>query len=140
MKKYSLLIAAFLAALAGSALAISPKRIESAKKRAAEQGKLIAFVVERDYWDPNCPKCIAAVDNSNGAIDKAVPSGVVVIRIAESELEKGVIPDCVMAAGGVPRIVVTDATCAKVIDAVDEKADRARIKQLNEKVAAATAK
>jgi hypothetical protein len=138
--KYPLLIAALLTTLAGSALAIGPKRIESAKKRAAEQGKLIAFVVERDYWDPNCPKCIAAVDNSNGAIDKAVPSGVVVIRIAESELKKGVIPDCVMTAGGMPRLVVTDAACSKVVDAVDEKADRARIKQLKEKVAAATTK
>jgi hypothetical protein len=138
--KYPLLIAALLATLSGSALAISPKRIESAKKRATQQNKLIAFVVERDYWDPDCPKCIAAVDNSNGAIDKAVPRGVVVIRLAESELEKGVIPECVIAAGGMPRLVVTDAACSKVIDVVDDKVDRARIKQMEEKIAAAKAR
>ena len=138
--KNPLIVAALLAALPASALAINPKRIESAKKRATQQNKLIAFVVERDYWDPACPKCVASVDNSNGAIDKAVPSGVVVIRIAESELEKGVIPDCVIAAGGMPRLVVTDAACSKVIDAVDDKVDRARIKQMEEKIAAAKPK
>jgi hypothetical protein len=138
--KNPLIVAALLAVLPASAMAINPKRIESAKKRAAEQNKLIAFVVERDYWDPACPKCVASVDNSNGAIDKAVPRGVVVIRLAEKELEKGVVPDCVITTGGMPRLVVTDATCSKVIDAVDDNVDRARIKQMEAKIAAAKAK
>ena len=132
---------ATVAALLAPAHAIGKGRIESAKKRAAAENKLVAFVVEQDYWDPACPKCVAAVDGNNGTIKRIAPNkNVVVIRLEESDLKKGNVPDCVVKASGMPRVVITDAGCTKAIDTLGTNADKARLKQMEEKIAAALAK
>ena len=117
--------------------AINPKRIESAQKRAASGNKLIAFVVWQDYWNPNCPKCIKSVDANNGRIKRITPSkGVIVIKLEKDDLKQGDVPDCVLK-GATPRVVITDATCSKVIDTVDAKADKKRVEEMEQKIAAA---
>jgi len=50
--------------------------------------------------------------------------GVIVIKLEKPDLKPGDVPDVVLKAGGLPRIVVTDAACEKVIDVVDAKADK----------------
>lgn len=141
MKRILTLLAASVALIA-SAQAIGAGRIESAKKRAADENKLVVFVVEQDYYDPACPKCISDVDTKNGSLRKAVPNAkqAVVIRLAEEDLKEGKVPDCVLKAGGMPRVVVTDAACTKVIDNVGANPDKARIEQMQEKITKALTK
>ncbi len=130
-----------VAALVAPAHAIGQGRIESAKKRAAAENKLVAFVVEQGYWDPDCPKCVAAVNANNKAIKRVAPGkNVVLVRLEEAGLKDGNVPECVVKAGGAPRVVITDAGCTKAIDTVDVKADKERLKQMEEKITAALSK
>lgn len=127
-----------VAVLVLPASAISPKRIESAQKRAASDGKLIAFVVEQEFWDPGCPKCVSTVSANNKQISRLAPrKNVIVIKLEKDDLEEGVVPDVVLNARGEPRLVITDAACTKAIDVLDAKADDKRVAEMEEKVAAA---
>lgn len=138
--KTAMLILMTAAGLALPVSAISPKRIESVQRRAAEGNKLIAFVVLQDYYNPSCPKCITSVNANNGQINRITPNkGVIVIKLDKNELKEGDVPDCVLKTGGLPRIVITDAACTKVIDTVNNKADKPRVKEMEEKIAAALA-
>ena len=125
------------AALMLPASAISPKRIESVQRRAAEGNKLIAFVVMKHYYKPDCPKCVNAVDAQNGRISRMIPNkGVVVIKIDQHAVKEGDVP-AVVLKGMTPRLVITDATCTKVIDSINDKADKARVNEMESKIAAA---
>jgi hypothetical protein len=113
-----------------SALAgFSEKRLESTKKSAESQGRGIAFVFLQDYWSPNCPKCVQSVSANNAAIDKAVPKpSVKVIEIKKGDKDLDKLPSSVSAEGKLPRIVVTDASCEKVIASIDGAPDRDKAK------------
>jgi hypothetical protein len=135
MKKISLLFLLSAAALVLPASAISSKRVESAQKRAAADGKLLAFVVEQDYYNPNCPKCITSVNANNKQIARITPrKNVIVIKLEKDDLKEGDVPDCVIKAGGLPRIVITDAGGTKAIDVMDVKADKKRVEEMEEKI------
>lgn len=130
-----MLIAA--AALALPAHAFNAKRLESVQKRAAADNKLIAFVVLQDYYDPNCPKCITSVDANNSQIKRIAPNkGVIVIKLEKDDLKDEGVPSIVLK-GPTPRLVITDAACTKVIDSLGAKSDKARVKEMEAKVAAA---
>lgn len=136
--KRPLVIFLFLAALAAPVSAISPKRLEGIQKRAAAGNKLIAFVVEQDYYNPGCPKCITEVNGNNKLINRAAPNkGVIVVKLEKDDLKQGEIPDGVLNAPGLPRIVITNADGSEVIDVIDAKADKARIAEMEQKIAAA---
>ena len=129
---------ALTVALAAPVAAITPKRLAAIQQRAAAGNKLIAFVVEQDYYNPGCPTCIAEVDGNNKLIRRAVPDkGVIVVKLEEKDLKKDAVPACVAGAQGLPRLVITNADCSEVVDAVDVKADKARIARLEEKVSTA---
>jgi len=133
-----LMICTLVPALIVPALAISPKRIESAKARAAVDNKLIAFVVSQDFYNPNCPKCIAEVTANNNRINRLTPhKGVIVIKLEKPDLKPEDVPDVVLKAGGLPRIVITDAECTKVVDVIDVKADKKRVQEMEAKITAA---
>ncbi len=124
-------------ALATHAAAITPKRLAAIQQRAAASNKLIAFVVEQDYYNPGCPTCIAEVNGNNKAIKRAIPKGVIVVKLEEKDLKDDAVPACVASAQGLPRLVITNADCSEVVDAVDVKANKARIEQMEEKISAA---
>lgn len=135
--KTAIVILMTAAVLALPASAISPKRIESVQRRAAEGNKLIAFVVLRDYYKPNCPKCVSSVNAQNGKLNRMIPNkGVIVIKLDKNEVKEGDVPDVVLK-GMTPRIVITDAACTKVIDSINDKADKARVEEMEAKIAAA---
>jgi hypothetical protein len=135
--KTALLILMSVATLALPVSAISPKRIEGVKKRAAEADKLIAFAVMADYYLPNCPKCVKSVDAKNGKLNRMIPhKGVIVIKLDKKEVKEGDVPAIVLK-GPVPRIVITDAACTKVIDSITDTADKERVKEMEAKIAAA---
>ena len=137
--KTIMLILMTVAGLALPVSAISPKRIESAKKRAEEDNKLIVFVVKQEYYNPNCPKCITSVDANNGKISRMTPNkGVIIIKLEQSEAKQGDVPDVVLK-GSTPRLVITDAACTKVIDSLGANSDKARVKEMEAKIAAALA-
>src|SRR5688572_25003237 len=97
--KSILITIASIAALLAPAHAIGQGRIESAKKRAAAENKVV-FVVEHDYWDANCPKCVDAVNGNNKTIKRVTPNKiVVVVRVEESDLKSGKVTECVAKAG-----------------------------------------
>ena len=142
MKKFmcQLMMCAVASVLCVPAWAISPKRIESAKVRAAADHKLIAFVVLQDFYNPNCPKCIAEVTANNNKINHLTPhKGVIVIKLEKADLKPEDVPDVVLKAAGLPRIVITDAACEKVIDVVDAKADKKRVTEMEGKITDALA-
>ena len=135
--KTSFLLLLTAAALSIPASAISSKRVESAQKRAASDNKVIAFVVEQDYYLPNCPKCVATVNANNKQIKRITPNkGVIVLKLEKDDLEKGVVPDCVLK-GALPRIVITNADSTKVIDTVGVTSDKKRVEEMEAKIAAA---
>ena len=139
MKKQCL-IWGIVTALLVPAMAISPKRVQSAQARATADHKLIAFVVAQDFYNPNCPKCIAEVCANNNKITRLTPhKGVIVIKLEKPDLKPGDVPEVVLKAAGLPRIVITDAACEKVIDVVDAKADKKRVTEMEGKITDALA-
>ncbi len=125
-----------------SALAgFTERKLEAAKKSAADTGKNIAFVFYQDYWDPRCPKCVQQVSANNNSIEKAIPKSVVkVVEIEKGDKDMDKLPASVSAQGPLPRIVVTDAACEKVIAEQKGAPDRDAAKAFEEKVKAAAGK
>ena len=128
--------ATLLLLCASSALAgFSERKLEAAMKKAASSGKKIAFVFYQDYYLPNCPKCIRTVDANNTAIKRAIPrSAVVTIEIEKGDRDLDKLPAVVPASGGLPRIVVTDAGCQKVVAQLNGAPDREKAKAFEEEV------
>lgn len=117
------------------------RKLEAAKKSAEDTGKNIAFVFYQDYWDPRCPKCVQSVSANNNAIEKAIPkSSVKTIEIEKGDKDMDKLPSVVSAQGKLPRIIVTDAACTKVIAELQGAPDRDAAKAFEEKVKAATGK
>ena len=136
--KTLILIGSMVAGLLVPAMGISPKRIESAKERAAADHKLIAFVVLQDFYNPHCPKCVAEVTANNNKINHLTPhKGVIVIKLEKTDLKPDDVPDVVLKAAGLPRIVITNAEGSQVIDVINAKADKKRAQEMEEKIAAA---
>lgn len=134
MKK-TIAIATLLLVCASTAFAgFSERKLESAQKKAATSGKKIAFVFYQDYYLPNCPKCIQTVNANNNAIRKAIPrSSVVVVEVEKGDRDLDKLPS-VVGSGGLPRIVVTDAACEKVVAQLNGAPDRDKAKAFEEEV------
>ncbi len=134
MKK-TIAIATLLLVCASTAFAgFSERKLESAQKKAATSGKKIAFVFYQDYYLPNCPKCIQTVNANNNAIKKAIPrSSVVVVEVEKGDRDLDKLPS-VVGSGGLPRIVVTDAACEKVVAQLNGAPDRDKAKAFEEEV------
>jgi hypothetical protein len=143
MKTIALPLILIAALLAPASAGISESRIESTKKSAAKSGKLIAFLFEQDYYLPNCPKCVQDVNANNTAMKKAVPrkyASLITIDAGETRgLDK--LPSVVQSSGkATPRIVITDASCEKVIATLEGKPDRAKTDAFEKQVAEAAGK
>lgn len=119
--------------------AISKVQLDRVKARAAADNKLIAFVVMQECTNPGCPIAVNRVSDRNGSVKQAVPNkGVIVVKLDVEDLEKDSVPECVRKNKSAPAITITDATCAKVIDSIGPGADKARITEMESKIAAAT--
>ena len=130
-------LALFLGLMA-PAYSISKARLDSAMERAAASKKLIAFVIMQECANPSCPIAVNRVDDRNGSIKQAIPQkGVIVIKLDASDLEKSSAPECVRKNKSVPCVIITDAKCTGVIDSLGAGADKARIAEMESKIAAA---
>ena len=130
----TLLLVCASAAFAG----FTERKLESAMKRASASDKKIAFVFYQDYYLPNCPTCVRTVNANNSAIKKAVPrSEVVIIEIEKGDKDMDKLPSAVSAQGSLPRIVVTDAACEKLVAKLDGAPDREKAKAFEEEVKSA---
>jgi hypothetical protein len=139
--KHLLITAAVTCLGISSAVAgFSERKLESAKTSAARSGKKIAFVFYQDYYLPNCPRCIATVNENNAAIKKAVPrSEVVMVEIEKGDKDMDKLPACVAKDGPLPRIVVTDGETAKVVAELKGAPDRDKAKAFEAQVKAESA-
>ena len=108
-------------------------------KKAATSEKKIAFVFYQDYYLPNCPTCIQTVNANNTAIKRAIPrsSSVVTVEIEKGDKDMDKLPSSVSAQGPLPRIVVTDAACEKVVAKLDGAPDRDKAKAFEKEVESA---
>lgn len=135
MKSSITLALTLLLSLSSAFAGFSERKLETAKKSAASQGRGIAFVFLQDYWDPRCPKCVQQVNANNAAIEKAIPKSVVkVVEIEKGDKDLDKLPSTVSAQGKLPRFVITDATCEKVIASVDGAPDRDKAKEIEASV------
>jgi hypothetical protein len=134
--KRAIVLSTLLLACATTAFAgFSERKLESAKKSAAKSGKKIAFVFYQDYYLPNCPTCIQKVNAANNAVKKAVPrSEVVVVEIDKGDKDMDKLPSVVSSEGGLPRIIVTDAACEKVVATLNGAPDREKAKAFEKEV------
>jgi hypothetical protein len=134
--KRAIVLSTLLLACASTAFAgFSERKLESAKKSAAKSGKKIAFVFYQDYYLPNCPTCIQKVNAANNAVKKAVPrSEVVVVEIDKGDKDMDKLPSVVSSEGGLPRIIVTDAACEKVVATLNGAPDREKAKAFEKEV------
>lgn len=129
MKKTIAISLTLLLSLGSAFAGFSERKLETAKKSAASQGRGIAFVFLQDYWAPSCPKCVREVNANNSAIEKAIPNSVVkVVEIEKGDKDLDKLPSTVPAQGKLPRIVVTDAACEKVIGSIEGAPDRDKAK------------
>lgn len=141
MKTSVVSIIALLVSLGTAFAGFSERKLEAAKKSAADQGRGIAFVFFQDYWAPNCPKCVQQVDAANSAIEKAIPKSVVkVVEINKGDKDLDKLPSTVPSQGQLPRVVVTDATCETVIASITGSPDREKSKEFEAKVKEAAGK
>ena len=137
MKKTLAISALLLTCLSTAFAGFSERKLESAQKKAADTDKKIAFVFYQDYYLPNCPTCIQKVDAANSAIKKAIPrSSVVVVEIEKGDKDMDKLPS-VVGKGGLPRIMVTDAACGKVVAQINGAPDRDKAKAFKEQVESA---
>lgn len=139
MKKAIAITTVALACVSTAFAGFSERKLESAQKKAVSSNKKIAFVFYQDYYLPNCPKCVQSVNANNNAIKRAIPSSSTVVKV---EIEKGdkdmdKLPSVVSAQGKLPRIVVTDASCEKVIATLDGAPDRDKAKAFEDEVKSA---
>jgi hypothetical protein len=135
MKKTIAISALLLVCVSTAFAGFSERKLESAQKKAATSGKKIAFVFYQDYYLPNCPKCIQTVNANNNAIKKAIPrSAVVTLEIDKGDRDLDKLPSIVSGKGGLPRIVVTDAACEKVVAQLNGAPDRDKAKAFEEEV------
>ncbi|MFM2197045.1 MAG: hypothetical protein RLZZ505_477 [Verrucomicrobiota bacterium] len=119
----------FLLCASAAFAGFTERKLEYAMKKASTSGKKVAFVFYQDYYLPNCPTCVRTVDANNSAIKKAIPrSEVVVIEIEKGDKDMDKLPSAVTANGPLPRIVVTDAACEKVLAKLDGAPDRDKSK------------
>jgi hypothetical protein len=138
--KQTIAITTLLFVCASAAFAgFTERKLESAMKKAATSEKKIAFVFYQDYYLPNCPTCIRNVNANNSAIKKAIPSSssVVTIEIEKGDKDMDKLPSSVSAQGPLPRIVVTDAACEKVVAKLDGAPDRDKAKAFEKEVESA---
>jgi hypothetical protein len=135
MKISNLVLIAVLFGLTPAFGGFSERKLESAMKSAEKSGKLLAFVFWQDFWDPNCPKCVAQVSANNNATKNAIPrSDVVMVEIDKGDKDLDKLPACVPKDGGVPRVVVTDATGTKVVATLPGAPDRKLSREFEQKV------
>ncbi len=135
MKRALVLSTILLASLSTAFAGFSERKLESAKKSAAKSGKKIAFVFYQDYYLPNCPTCVQKVNAANNAVKKAVPrSEVVVVEIDKGDKDMDKLPSVVSSEGGLPRIIVTDASCEKVVATLNGAPDREKAKAFEKEV------
>jgi hypothetical protein len=134
--KRAIVLSTILLTCASTAFAgFSERKLESAKKSAAKSGKKIAFVFYQDYYLPNCPTCIQKVNAANNAVKKAVPrSEVVMVEIDKGDKDMDKLPAVVSSEGGLPRIIVTDAACEKVVAQLNGAPDREKAKAFEKEV------
>lgn len=142
--KSKLLPIVLFAVLAGLAHGGVKEDIERAQKAAVSARKLVAFVFLQEYWDPNCPTCVAQVNANNAALKKLAPTKYArVLYLERKDLEKedkdghkgeAALPECVKDKG--TAVVVTDAACSTVVatakPSFDKKEVREAEKQLND--------
>lgn len=134
--KRALVLSTILITCASTAFAgFSERKLESAKKSATKSGKKIAFVFYQDYYLPNCPTCVQNVNAANSAVKKAIPrSEVVLVEIEKGDKDMDKLPSVVSSEGGLPRIIVTDADCEKVVAELRGAPDRDKAKAFEKEV------
>lgn len=138
MKMFSFIVVSALIALTPAFGGFSERKLEAARKSAEKSGKLIAFVFWQDYWDPNCPKCVAQVSANNNATKSAIPrSNVVMIEIDKGDKELDKLPACVSPHGNLPRVIVTDSSITQVVATLPGAPDRKQSREFEKKVAEA---
>jgi hypothetical protein len=138
--KQSIAITSLVLLCASAAFAgFTERKLDAAMKKAAESEKKIAFVFYQDYYLPNCPTCVRTVNANNSAIKKAIPrsSSVVTVEIEKGDKDMDKLPSAVSAQGSLPRIVVTDAACEKVVATLEGAPDRKKAKAFEEEVESA---
>jgi hypothetical protein len=141
MKSLFTIMALGLLSISSAFATFSERKLESAKKSAAQSGKAIAFVFWQEYWDPRCPKCVAQVNANNSALKKAIPrSSVVVVEIEPGEKGLETLPSTVPAKGQNPRIVVVDSTAEKVLAQLSGAPDRKKADEFETTVKEAVGK
>lgn len=144
MKNVLAVCLALAASIAPISAGFSEKRLESAKKQAATKGRLVAFLFEQAYYNPNCPTCIADVNANNSAMKKAIPRKHVELLTIDAgdSRDADKLPQCVRdAAKGAPVIILTDSACEKVVAVTATKRpDRKQAKEFEEKAAEALGK
>ena len=111
MKTYALLLGLVsMVLLAPISAGFGEKQLEMTKKTAAVKGKVIVFIFEQAYYDPNCPKCIAEVNANNSAMRRELPrKSACVIKIDGVETE-------IRGEGNGPLAAFVDALGAVGID------------------------
>ena len=130
-------VACTAVALAG----FSERKLESAKRSAEKTGKVIAFVFYEDFSTYLEPQQINAASARNSAAKKAIPrADAVLVEINKGDKDVDKLPECVEPDGKFPRVVITDAACKNVIISYDGAPDRAKAKEVEEKVTAALEK
>jgi hypothetical protein len=135
--KQSIAITTLIFLCASAAFAgFTERKLEAAMKKAAASEKKIAFVFYQDYYLPNCPTCIRNVNANNSAIKKAIPrsSAVVTVEIEKGDKDMDKLPSAVSAKGPLPRIVVTDAACEKVVATLEGAPDRDKARAFEKEV------
>jgi hypothetical protein len=119
----------------------SERKLENAKRSAEKTEKVIAFVFYEDFSTYLEPQQINEASARNSAAKKAIPrADAVLVEINKGDKDVDKLPDCVQSNGKFPLVVITDAACKNVIVSYDGAPDRAKTKEIEEKVTAALAK
>ncbi|MEI6535953.1 MAG: hypothetical protein WCN98_11470 [Verrucomicrobiaceae bacterium] len=137
--KISLLLPALtilsLSSVSAATSNFTEQRLVTVQKDAEKQGKFITFVFYQGYYNPNCPKCIADVNENNAIAKKATPhAAALTVEVYPGDRGLSKIPASVGASGGTPRVVVMDAKCEKVIASIQGKANKDAVKAFLETV------
>lgn len=110
-------------------------KLNSAKRSAQKTGKLIAFVFYEDFSTYREPQQVAEATARNSAAKKAIPrADVTILEINKGDKDTNKIPACVAKEGKLPRVVITDAKCKKVIIQYDGAPNREKSKEIETKV------
>lgn len=140
MKSLCALTMLFVLGASSAFAGFTERKMESAKRSAEKSGKLIAFVFYEDFSTYREPEQVTAATARNSAAKKAIPrADVTILEINKGDKDTNKLPACVSKEGKLPRVVITDAKCKKVIVQYDGAPNREKAKEIEKKVEEAVA-